>query len=134
MNLLFKTEISVQVNHLNYGNHLGHDSVLTICQEARMRWLAEHQMTELSLLEQTGFMIVKAELQYKSEAFHGDLLQIEISAAELSKKTFDLQYKITNLQSSRVVALVTTKQIFYDFEKKQVASAPESFRALFQPS
>ena len=34
---LYTTTIPVMVNHLNYANHVGYDSVLTILQEARMR-------------------------------------------------------------------------------------------------
>ncbi len=31
----FQTEIAVRVSDLNYGNHVGNDSVLTLMQEAR---------------------------------------------------------------------------------------------------
>ena len=34
-NFIFQTEIAVRVSDLNYGNHVGNDSILTLMQEAR---------------------------------------------------------------------------------------------------
>ena len=38
----FSTRITVEVGHLNYGNHLANDAVLRIAHEARLRFLAAH--------------------------------------------------------------------------------------------
>ena len=36
---VFKTTLQVRVDDVNYAGHLGNDSVLTLCQEARVRFL-----------------------------------------------------------------------------------------------
>ena len=35
----FSTELEVQVGHINYGGHLGNDSMLSLVHEARVRYL-----------------------------------------------------------------------------------------------
>ena len=36
----FITEIPVRITDLNYGGHVGNDTVLSIIHESRMQWLA----------------------------------------------------------------------------------------------
>lgn len=127
---LFTTSIPVLVSHLNYGNHLGYDSVLTIIQEARMRWLKESNMGEMSIDGNIGYLITDVSLEYKSEAFHGDILDIEFYPEDFKNKTFTILYKISNQTTGAIVALVTTGHIFYDFSLKKVARAPECFNKL----
>ena len=40
-NFNFSTNIEVRITDINYGGHLGNDSVLEIIHEARIRMLAE---------------------------------------------------------------------------------------------
>ena len=36
---IFKTEIPVRISDINYGGHLGNDSLLSIVQESRVKFL-----------------------------------------------------------------------------------------------
>lgn len=127
---IFKTIIPVLVKHLNYGNHLGYDSLLTIVQDARMFWLKEHQMSEASIENSIGFLVKALVVDYQSEAFHGDLLLVELYACDLSKASFSLKYKVSHAQSQKNIALVHTKQVFFDYTLRKVAKIPERFREI----
>ena len=35
---LFETELTVRASDLNYGNHVGHDTILSLMQEARVQF------------------------------------------------------------------------------------------------
>jgi acyl-CoA thioester hydrolase len=129
---LFTTTVPVLVNHLNYGNHLGYDSVLSILQEARMRWLKSNNMTELGLSGSVGYMITHASVDYHGEGFYGDKLQVRVLAAPPSRRGFELYYHVTNETSGKVIAEAKTKHIFFDFGTRKLASGPESFAALFE--
>jgi len=37
----FSTELDVRIQHINRGNHLGNDSLITFLNEARVRFLPE---------------------------------------------------------------------------------------------
>ena len=128
---LFSTEIPVMVEHLNYGNHLGYDSVLTILQEARMRWLKVHGMSELSLEGSVGYIVTHASVDYEGEAFYGDQLKVRIFGESINRKGFRLVYQVTNEPSGKSIASVDTKHFFFDFSRRSIAVGPERFSSLF---
>ena len=130
---LFTTSIPVLVSHLNYGNHLGYDSILTLLQEARMRWLKESNMGEMTLDGNIGYLVTDVALKYKSEAFHGDILDIEFYLEDFNNRTFTILYKISNQTTGAIVALASTGHVFYDFSLKKIARAPECI-AMFNRS
>ena len=62
---VFKTTLRVRVDDVNYGGHLGNDSVLTLCQEARVRFFKELDQGELDLF---GSPIIMTDAMVKLEA------------------------------------------------------------------
>ena len=126
---IYSTELTILVSHLNYGNHMGYDSVLTLVQDARMRWLQEHDMTEADLGSAVGYLVVEAHVYYKAEAFFNDPIQINLYPENVKNRTFELFYEILNLNTNKVVALANTKQIFYDYTNAKVAKKPDNFIA-----
>jgi acyl-CoA thioester hydrolase len=123
----FTATIPVLVTHLNYGNHLGYDSLLTIIQDARMYWLKKHDMGEASISETVGYIIKELIVDYKSEGFHGDNLLVELYTSEITKTSFVFEYKVSNSLTQRIVATAKTKQIFFDYSTRKVSKTPEKF-------
>ena len=123
---IYKTEMEIRVSDLNYGAHLGNDSVLSICHEARIRFLNQQGYTELNI-EGCGIIMADAAIQYKGEGFYGDILIVEITASDFSKSSFDFIYRITNKETSKLIALVKTGIVFYDYKNKKVVSVPAGF-------
>lgn len=128
--LVFTANMPVVVEHLNYGNHLGYHSILTIIQEARMRWLRSNKMEEMALFNNIGYLIVSASVEYKAEAFHGDNLEISIFSENIKSKSFELSYIIKNIDKSNITATAKTGHIFYDFSLKKIARIPPEFSTL----
>jgi len=124
---IFSTTIPVLVNHLNYGNHLAYDSLLSIIQEGRMRWLGQHDMSELSIEKSVGYLISDVRVNYQSEAFHGDTLEVSLYPDTITSRKFKLLYTVTNQTSGKTVALAETEHIFYDFSRKKVTRRPDRF-------
>ncbi len=44
---IYKTEIPVRITDINYGGHLGNDSLLSIIHEARVRFLKHLEYSEV---------------------------------------------------------------------------------------
>lgn len=123
---LYTTEIPVRVSDLNYGNHLGHDSVLTIMQEARIQFYRQLGFkNELSFEGPVGQVIADAAVVYKSESFLGDVLICNIAVADFSRYGFDLLYLITNKITGKEVARGKTGIVCFDYEKRKIAMVPE---------
>jgi Predicted thioesterase len=129
----FSTEIRVRINDINYGGHLGHDSILTLTQEARVRFLNEYGFTEMSI-DGPGLIISDVAIVYKSEAFYGDVLKIEIAVCDFTQYGCDFIYKITQRETDREVARAKTGIVFFDYEKRKVAPVPEKFKTIVKLS
>jgi acyl-CoA thioester hydrolase len=122
---LFSTELTVRVSDLNYGNHVGNDSILTLMHEARMQFYRNLGFkNELSFEGSIGQVISDAALVYKAEAFFGETLICQIAAGDFNKYGFDLYYLITNKETGKEVARGKTGIVCFDYEKRKVASAP----------
>ena len=127
---VFTTDIPLRVSDINYGGHLGHDSVLTLTHEARIRFLAKHGLTEMDVYG-AGLIISDAIIVYKSEAFWGEVAKIQIAISEFNKYGFDLVYKITEQKTKREIARVKTGMVFFNYKKRTVARVPSKFKKLF---
>ena len=124
---LFKTEISVRISDINYGGHLGNDSLLSIIHEARVRFLKHLGYSEKEV-EGIGIIMNDAAIQYKAESFYGDELLIEVGVMDFSKIGCDIVYRITNSDNKKEIALAKTGIVFFDYENKKVAPLPEKFK------
>jgi YbgC/YbaW family acyl-CoA thioester hydrolase len=126
----FSTEIPVRINDINYGGHLGHDSVLSLTHEARIRLLRKYGFTEMDI-DGSGVIISDVAIVYKSEAFYGETLSIEVAICDFSKYGCDFVYKITEKETRREIARAKTGIVFFDYENRKVAPVPEKFKAIF---
>ena len=126
----FSTQIQVQINHINYGGHLGNDSVLSIVHEARIRLLKSLGYTEKNI-EGVGIIMVDAVILYKSEAFQGDRLDIDIAVRDLTKYSCDFFYRLTNELTQKEIARVKTTIYFFDYGTHRKVRIPEKFKKLF---
>lgn len=125
---IFKTEIVIRVTDLNYGGHLGNDSVLTICHETRIRFLKHLGYSELDV-EGSGIIMSDAAIQYKGEGFHGDELIIEISVNDFTKTGCDFVYRLTNKETGKIIALIKTGIVFYDYNLRNIVAIPVKFKS-----
>lgn len=124
----FTCELTVRAADLNYGNHVGNDSILTLMQEARILFYRSlGYKNELNFESSIGHIVADAAVVYKSEAFLGDVLVIQIAIADFSKYGFDIFYRLTNKATDKEVALGKTGIVFFDYEKRKVAAIPDSF-------
>ncbi len=126
----FTTELPVRVSDLNYGGHVGNDSVLTLMQEARTLFYRSLGFeSEVKMAGSVGQIIADAAVVYKSESFLGDVLVIRIAVADIGRVGFNLYYEITNKVTSKEVARGKTGIVCFDYENRKVVSIPPSLLA-----
>ncbi len=127
---LFRTEIPVRVSDLNYGGHVGNDTMLTLIQEARVQFYRSLGYTnELHFAGTVGQIVSDAAIQYKSETFLGDVLVVQLAPIDFNKYGFDILYLVTNKETGKEVARAKTGIVCFDYTKSKVASIPESLLA-----
>lgn len=127
---IFSTELRVRIGDINYGGHLGNDTVLSMAQEARVRLLKRYGFTEGDI-EGLGLIMMDAAVVYRTEAFHGDLLVIELAVEDIHKHGCDFLYRITNKETGREIARVKTGIVFFDYVNRKISKTPERFASIF---
>lgn len=124
---IFETELTVRVADINYGGHVGNDTMLTLMQEARTRmYRSLGYENELSFEGSVGQVIADAALVYKAEAFLGDRLVIQIALGEFTKFGFDLFYQVSRKEDDKEIAKGKTGIVCFDYEKRKPAKIPAS--------
>jgi acyl-CoA thioester hydrolase len=124
-NFLFETEFAVRVTDLNYGNHVGNDTILSYMHEIRVRFYQSlGYKNELNFEGDVGQIITDAAIVYKSESFLGDVLIGKISVSDFNKYGFDFLYLVINKETGKEVARGKTGVVCFDYAKRKVASVP----------
>ena len=126
-NYLFSTVMDVRISDINYGNHLGNDSVLSFVHEARTRFFRQYGYTEMGV-EGLGIIMTDSAIVYKAEGFHGDQVQIDITVGDFNKYGCDIFYLMTNKATAVEIAHVKTGIVFFDYDARKVVTLPEQFR------
>ena len=126
----FTTEIIVRIDDINYGGHLGNDSILSLVHEARVRFLKNVGFTEADI-DGVGLIMTDVVIVYRSEGFYADVLEIEVAVSDLGKVGCDFVFKLSNKETGNEVARAKTGIVFFDYEHREIVEVPEKFRALF---
>ncbi|ACV36406.1 thioesterase family protein [Accumulibacter sp.] len=124
---VFSTDIALYVGHINYGGHLDNALLLSLVSEARVRFFKSLGYTELDV-EGRGIVVADAALQYQSEAFHGEVMVVDMVADEFRSKGCDLVWRMRDKATQRDVACGKTGIVFFDYAARKTAAVPESFR------
>lgn len=128
----FSTTIDIRITDLNYGGHVGNDTILTIIHEARMRFLQKHGCTEMDF-GGTGLIMSDVAIEFKSELFYGDSVQVSIAASEPSRVAFTLIYVLEKTvgEKKATVAIARTGMVCYNYQAKKIASFPPALSGIF---
>jgi acyl-CoA thioester hydrolase len=132
-NFSFSVSIPIRITDLNYGGHVGNDAILSLVHEARMQYLRQLGYTEMEL-GGIGLIMVDAGIEFKNELFYGDVVIASVACNDFSKVGFDIYYKLEKeINGSRkLVAIVKTGMIGYDYANKKITAISEEVKAKLQ--
>jgi acyl-CoA thioester hydrolase len=132
-NPLFTTTIPVRVGDLNYGNHVGNDSVLSIVHEARMQLLRSQGYDEMNA---GGVSLIMADVMsaYKGESFYGDDLLVKVYAEEITEFSFDLLYHISAVRNGKQADIAHSKtgMVCFDYSTRKITSMTIKLKRLLE--
>jgi len=121
----FSCQIPVRITDINYGGHVGNDTILTIVHEARMHFLKSLGFTEMDFGGK-GMIMADAAIEFKNELFYGETVIAAVAVADISKIGFDLIYKLEKEEEDKkIVAIAKTGMICYDYAAKKITAIPE---------
>jgi acyl-CoA thioester hydrolase len=125
----FATELQIYISHVNQGGHLDNAQLLTLVSEARVRFFQSLGYAEADVGD---YSIVVGDIvaQYKSEAFHGETLRVEMTPADFNKYGFDLVFRMADKASGREVARGKIGIVFIGKHDRRAAPIPPAVLAL----
>ena len=124
----FTTEIAIYINHVNYRRHLDNSSLLSLVAEANERFFAHLGYPGMDV-EGCGVVYADGAVQFRSEAFHRELLVIELACGDFSRVGCDLVYRVSEKTTGREVARGKTGIVFFDYEARKATAIPPGFLA-----
>ena len=92
---VFTTELPIYIGHINYGQHLDNGALISLVSEARVRFFKSLGYTELNV-EGRGIIIADVAAQYRSGAFHGETLCVEMTPDDFNKYGCDLIWRLSD--------------------------------------
>ena len=123
-----KLSVEVPYGDIDAMGHLNNVAYLRYLEWARQKyWLAMRGSTDFLDID---FVVARAEIDYRSSAHMGEMLEIEIHVARMGNSSFDFVYRVTG-PGGRLVAEATTTQVCYDWrERKKTTLSPERRREI----
>ncbi|MEO9070860.1 MAG: thioesterase family protein [Ginsengibacter sp.] len=111
--------IPVRITDVNYGNHVGNNSLVEIIHEARMQFLQQHNFTEMDA-GGTSLILYK------------DFLTVRIFAGEISKVGFEIFYSISTIRNDIPVLIANAKtgMICFNYKQKKVEAVPGELKKI----
>ena len=131
----FTSIIPVRITDLNYGGHVGNDALLSIIHEARLQFLNHHGYSEMDL-GGVGMIMADVAIEFKQEAFYGDILIASVKAHDFNRIGFDLFYRLEKeINGEKVLAaLAKTGMICYHYTTKKISAIPSEVLEKLQES
>jgi acyl-CoA thioester hydrolase len=123
---LFSTEMFVRVSDVNFAGHLGNDSILSLVHEARIRFLKNWGFSEVDSAG-AGIIMFDAALQYKSQGYHGDILNFDVTVENFIRNGCDFLFKISDKNTGKEIARAKTGIAFFDYKINKMVPVPEKF-------
>ena len=123
----FSTNIPIRITDINFGGHVGNDTILSIIHEARAKFFQHLGYDELNF-GGVGTIMSDVAIEYKDQIYYGDEVLASVAVGEITKVAFDLFYKLEKRSANgkkSTVALAKTWMVCYDYDKKKVAAIPE---------
>ena len=125
----FTTEIPVRITDLNYGGHLSNDALLGLLHEARVHFLRSVGVpNDYDPITRLGLIMVDVAVEYKGEAFHGDVLSFDMAGNDRNKYGFDVVYHVHN-QAGKEIARAKTGMLCFDYNTRKLRLLPAELAA-----
>jgi len=122
MGVLFRHRLSVRFRDCDPLGHVNHAVYLTYLEQARFL-LWRQQLAPADPSRQrggpgAGIILAHADVDYRSQARHGDELEVRLSLDAVGRSSFTYSYEIVDVPTGRLVATAKTVQVHFDYDRE----------------
>ncbi|MEJ0102501.1 MAG: thioesterase family protein [Bacteroidota bacterium] len=125
----FSVRIPVRITDINYGGHVGNDTILSILHEARVQFLKSYGYSELNC-GGAGLIMSDVGIEFKNELFYEDIIIASVEAVGFSKVAFEIYYKLEKQtdENKVLIAIAKTGMVCYDYTSKKIIAVPQEVK------
>ncbi len=122
--IVHRHPLTVRVTDMNYGRHLGHDTLVSLLHEARIQAFGAQGLTEWDL---GGYPSVVADLavQYQSEARWPDALVVETAIPAPDGRAIIVYHRVRHAEGGRPVATARLNLVLIDPATGRPVTVPD---------
>lgn len=120
----FQTELQVRITDLNYGGHVGNDTILTLLHEARIQYLQGLGYSELDFAG-VGLIMSDVAIEFRSELFYGKPVTAFVTIDGFSRAGFDIFYRLETTEY-QLIAAAKTGMVCFDYSVRKVVAVPDA--------
>lgn len=120
---IFTAELQIGMEHINYGGHAGHDRLITLLQEARMRFFQSCNFQEVAPNGDTT-IITDLSVSYKKEAFWNERVLVNIAPVRHKPALMDLFYQVLGADHQQEILRCITRILYYNTRERKKAVLP----------
>ncbi len=123
--IVHRQPLSVRITDMNYGRHLGHDTLVSLLHEARIQAFGALGLSEWDM---GGFPSVVADLavQYQSEARWPDALVVETAIPAPAGKAIVVHHRVRHAEGGRPVATARLNIVLIDPAQGRSVAIPDT--------
>ncbi len=119
-------DIRIYYEDTDCGGVVYYANYLRYFERARTQFLEQHGVSVLEMLKQgTQFLVVHAEVDYRSPARYGDILSVETTLTDIGTASITVGHVIRERESRRTVVEGSAKLVTVDLQGK-VQQLPNS--------
>jgi acyl-CoA thioester hydrolase len=108
-------EVKIYYEDTDCGNVVYYTNYLRYMERARTEYLASRGHSVKKLMDEgTIFMVLRAEIDYKSPARYGDTIEIETWVKDVSRVTMVFEHVMREKTSGRVFVECRAKVVYVD--------------------
>jgi acyl-CoA thioester hydrolase len=123
----FSYQPPILIQHINYGNHVGNDSIISLLHDARVQFLQQYGYSELNV-EGVGLIMSDITVSFKNQLFYNDQITIKVAIEKHTDHAFELYYQISITNKKEAIAVIAkSTMLFFDYENQRIAKVPENF-------
>ncbi len=130
---LAELKIPVRITDINYGNHVGNDAFVSIIHEARLQWLVQNGFSEMDF-GGTGLIMGDLAIEFKKEAFYGDIIDVTIYCGEIARVSFELFYQLSTVRNNAIILLANAKtgMVCLNYNTNKTVSVTDKAKSILQ--
>ena len=130
MRTIFRHRLDVRFRDCDPMGHANNAVYLTYLEQARFAHWREVWGFDFERLPANtpGVILARAEIDYRTPARYGDVLEIRVGLERIGRTSFTYVYEVVD-QKDRMIAVARSVQVMYDYAARKPAPISDELRA-----